>query len=207
MFKRPPLEPKVFVDSIARHSEVIQNKGVYSSAFEMQDSNRGGHRYHTLVLVQANGVVYAMKDIDLSLVLHMMYDGQHLLVTNVRKKERAYGFWEPILTSDGVSKSVVSKIDWYSQHNGQCYSYGGSEKKPRYNVLFEEVKFEELATHSKQSELHLRIQVIVINQYGLLSLYLVRCLRYVLQKLFEGGKTHINMVLKYISNNIYSTFF
>ena len=87
MFKRSPLEPKAFFsNSIARHVEVIQNEGLYTSAFEIQVSNKGGRKYHTLVSVRANGVVYMMKDIDLSVVLYMM-ESQSPSPTYEKKKE------------------------------------------------------------------------------------------------------------------------
>jgi hypothetical protein len=86
LFKRPPLEPKAFVNSIARHVEVIQNEGLYTSAFEIQVSNKGGRKYHTLVSVRANGVIYVMNDIDLSVVLYLM-ESQSRSPTYEKKKE------------------------------------------------------------------------------------------------------------------------
>jgi hypothetical protein len=86
LFKRPPLEPKAFVNSIARHVEVIQNEGLYTSAFEIQVSNKGGRKYHTLVSVRANGVIYVMNDIDLSVVLYLM-ESQSPSPTYEKKKE------------------------------------------------------------------------------------------------------------------------
>jgi hypothetical protein len=72
LFNRPATEPKAFVDSIARHVEVIQNEGLYTSAFQIYGSTKGGRKNHTLVFVQANGIICIMKGIDLLVVLHMM---------------------------------------------------------------------------------------------------------------------------------------
>jgi len=91
LFKRPPLEQKAFVDSIGRHVEVIQNEGLYSSAFEIQAFDKGGCKYHTLVSVRANGVVYVMKEIDLSVVYYMMESASRLPTYEKKKECTVFG--------------------------------------------------------------------------------------------------------------------
>jgi hypothetical protein len=58
LFKRSPLEPTSHVDSsVARHVEVIENEGNFTSGFEIVSTTKDQKRNHTLVSVRVNGNV------------------------------------------------------------------------------------------------------------------------------------------------------
>jgi hypothetical protein len=68
MFKCPPLELTTHIDSIAKHVEVIELEGGFSSVFKIVASMKDRACYHTLLTITANRQEYSIKGLDISIV-------------------------------------------------------------------------------------------------------------------------------------------
>jgi hypothetical protein len=87
--KRPPLEPKTVVDSIATHVTKIEREGGFSSHFDIVfTTTKDRKSYHSLVSVTVNNQVYLMERLDISVVYSVLGGiSEHRNPTYVKKKD------------------------------------------------------------------------------------------------------------------------